>query len=199
MSSIGVPPIPAANSIFLRDRLRAETRPAHDALDTRLAHVDVSSVDGLAVFLRMQARALGVLSECDAGNISKLMISDLAHRARTDLAVLGHQVPPVAVPPVDAARLHPDAVDYVLAGSRLGNAMLKKRWRSSTQPDVRHAAAFFTAPDYLDVWKSFCTGAGMCDARLPGNETIVTDARAVFALFSHYAADAAEEKVPALA
>ena len=39
----------------------------------------------------------------------------------------------------------------------------------------------------------------MCDARLPGNETIVTDARAVFALFSHYAADAAEEKVPALA
>ena len=51
----------------------------------------------------------------------------------------------------DAPR-DPLAVDYLLAGSRMGTRVLRRRWLESTDPAVHAADAYFGLPDDPSEW-----------------------------------------------
>ena len=112
-------------------QLRAATRDAHDRVDALFASLDLADRDDYAAFLAAQARAYLPLEEAltaagaanhvedwDATRRGQLLLSDL-----TDLGVA--KPDPVAPPPLnDDAELI--GALYVLEGSRLGGAMLRK-------------------------------------------------------------------------
>ena len=171
-----------AAAISLRDRLRADTRGPHEALDLRMSEFDLTSAEGLAGFLRVQHAALTALAPRATRAESAGAIVDLATRAARDLTVLGGTPPAraeIALPPLD-----PLAVDYIVAGSRLGGQVLRRRWQQSTDPVVRAADAYFSAPEHLDLWRGFVTRAGAMDGQGARAETVIDDALAIFALYS---------------
>lgn len=134
----------------------------------------------------MQVGALTPLAAMSAPRLCATLIDDLAMRARADLACLG-EVADLSLMP-DAGAYHPQAVDYVIAGSRLGAQVLQRRWRQSGDADVRAARQFFSAPDHVDVWRAVCARAGARPGAGRESDRIVADAVRLFALFERNAA-----------
>lgn len=177
---------PSSEATDLRTQLRAATRGSHAILDGLVSAFDIADRRGLAGFLGMQWSVLSCLHPAAAGAATAPVIEDLLHRAAHDLAHLRHPLPPRAATPL---RPHPLAIDYVVAGSRLGAAVLRERWRASGDPAVQRAGAYFSAPAYLEHWRAFCaTAEGVRAAEATG---IVQDAVALFELHIRCARDAA--------
>ncbi|WP_407493313.1 hypothetical protein [Pseudooceanicola sp. MF1-13] len=143
-----------------------------------MSQFDLSTPVGLAVFLAMQQAALDALIAADGGDRTRSILPDLAARAADDLATLGA----TPAPQRPALGTTPDAmaVDYVLLGSRLGTAVLKKRWSMATDERVHAASAYFSAPTYIDVWQAFCSAAAEVPADSPQAQTIVNDTSRLF-------------------
>ena len=128
----------------------------------------------------MQSAALRATLPRAQGAATRDCIVDLSARADSDLCTLG--VSPVANV-VEMPPLHPLAIDYVIAGSRLGTQVLRQRWRAATDPAVRAAASYFSAPGYIDLWKSFCDTSGAMPAVGVIADRIVSDADRVLAMY----------------
>lgn len=173
----------------LRDRLRADTRAAHAALDERVSGFDLATVPGLRGFLTMQARALTALAGVSDGAACAPIITSLGARARVDLARLPGGVPDTGAAKV--ARPHPLALDYVITGSRLGTRVLKQRWAASADPAVRGVGAYFGAPDHVDAWRAFCNEASVRAGEGAEADRIVADAVALFYFYDTCARSAA--------
>ncbi len=180
----------------LRLELRAALKDKHEALDKVVSGFDIGSHEGLRAFIAMQAAALSRLSAAGVGASSAPAIADLLERARTDLVSLG--LPAGSDAPTDTAQaaFHPLAIDYVIGGSRLGNAILKKRWLGSRDRRVHAAQAWFTAPSYSDLWQGFCAVAGQMPGTGPDADRITNDAAEIFDMYSRCAASAGEKRVP---
>lgn len=164
----------------LRARLRADTRLAHEQLDEEVSRFDLTTPIGFLCFLTMQSAALQTLSALQVSAKAGAMIRDVLERAALDLRQLGSstQQSPAAIEPV-----HPLAIDYAIAGSRLGSQLLKKRWQAATDPQVRRASAYFSAPSYIEMWASFCnTTEAMSSSGTLANQ-IVQDADRIFHLY----------------
>ena len=165
----------------LRGRLRGETADVHDRLDQRISEMELSTPLGLGQFLSLQATALSAIMPLAGQASSAPVIQDLMERASRDLAGLGITAPG-DTPPLGTAP-HPLAVDYVIAGSRLGTKFLRQRWLTSDDPKVQMADAYFTAPDYIDHWRHFCQTASAIDASCAIADTVVADAISLFELY----------------
>lgn len=173
----------------LRQRLRTGTRAAHEALDARLSDYDIATPEGLGRFLSLQRLALTALEPLSAGAAVAPLLRDMRDHAEADLLRLGwpaHDPVPEAFPG-DQRPPHPLALDYVIAGSRLGTMVLRKRWAASRDPAVRDARAYFSAPDHTGYWTAFCKTAGAVDAETPLADRVVTDAARLFHFYQHCA------------
>lgn len=126
----------------------------------------------------MHATALeGLLRVIDPSETQEA-IADLHERSTRDLSRLGLE------PRSESLGFTPDrnAVDYVVLGSRLGSAVLKKRWLGATDPDVLAINAHFSAPSYIPLWHAFCDR--IAKHPLKTSDKIVEDAKALFAYYN---------------
>ena len=173
---------PLGAGLSLRLSLRTETSAAHERLDALVSTFDLRTPSGLAAFLSMQASALGAISGGPGSAPTLEMAADLAARARADLALL-EQAGRLTIPSLPRD-LDPLAVDYIVSGSRLGTMVLKRRWEASTDRQVRAARNYFTAPSYIETWKSFCAEAES-DAFDPARKRkIVNDTNVLFDFYA---------------
>lgn len=166
----------------LRMRLRMDTTPQHHRLDALVSEFDLTRHEGMRHFLLMQARMLGGLRVRATGALSADMIADLHDRAVHDLGDL--QVDRHAMTAVQVPSLHPSAIDYVMAGSRLGTTILKQRWEAAGDPDLRKIDRYFSAPHYREVWQAFCQVAGQMPADSREADLICADATRLFSCYA---------------
>lgn len=166
----------------LRSRLRSGSSSAHQELDRLVSRFDLGTAPGLSAFVSMQYAALTELMRLKSGDLTAGAIIDLRQRADTDLGSLG--APRPAPLRRLTAPLAPIAVDYVIAGSRLGTKVLRKRWLASSAPRVQGARAYFSAPDYIECWQRFCHDALEIDPSEDAAVRILEDVNRMFALYT---------------
>lgn len=137
-----------------RAALRAATAGEHERVDALFAAYPIGGMEGYRRFLLAQASAfLPVEAALEEGGIERL-VPDWPARRRSaallsDLAALGAAPPaPVPAPPLgtDAAML---GALYVLEGSRLGGALLKRAIPAEAP------RAFLDAPQPKGAWRTF--------------------------------------------
>ncbi len=164
----------------LRARLRMDTHLAHERLDEEVSRFDLTTPYGFLCFLSMQSSAFQTLSALEVSAQTSTIIRDLSERAARDLRHFGSssQKPAATIEPV-----HPLAIEYAVAGSRLGSRLLKKRWQSATDPQVLQASAYFSAPSYIKMWTSFCETTAAMPAAGPLADQIVRDADRIFHMY----------------
>jgi len=170
----------------LRTTLRAATRQAHDRVDQLGGAFDLTSPSDYQAFLRAHAAVLpGVEAVLDSASPEDLPPA-WAQRRRTaalaaDLAALGLTPPSQAAIPLAlpdrATRL---GALYVLEGSRLGGAVLRRRLAAS-QPKAPDAYLAHGAGQ--PFWRSFLDwldGQVVSEAQ---TEAAIDGARQVFRAF----------------
>ncbi|MHA6722750.1 biliverdin-producing heme oxygenase [Sphingomonas sp. RS2018] len=114
-----------------RGLLRSATAAAHERVDAAFGAADLGSRTGYAAFLAAQASAhLPVEAALEAAGAARVL-ADWPTRRRTealiaDLADLGEPLPPAIDPPMFDTPARMLGAIYVLEGSRLGGAMLKR-------------------------------------------------------------------------
>ena len=163
----------------LRDRLRQETRAAHDAVDAAFDAFDLARPDQLAAFLRAQGAGLAAL-----GARTAAACADIAE----DLSRLGADAARAADAP-DAD--HPLARAYLWEGSRMGIAVLAGRARRAGVE-----CRYLSQPGDPSSWRALCADLSARSADGPEADRIVAAARAWFAVFED-AAQAERARVDA--
>ncbi|MDX5330001.1 MAG: biliverdin-producing heme oxygenase [Caulobacteraceae bacterium] len=139
----------------LRHHLRTATRAEHDRVDALGERYDLTSADGYGNFLLAHARALPSLEA--AVGTSDQRPQDWPDRRRTpallaDLARLGLTPPaPLAAPDLPRQAMGLGAL-YVLEGSRLGGAVLRRRLKEA-QPEAPDG--YLSHGDGRPLWRSF--------------------------------------------
>ena len=182
-SSIAVQRGPSQLKTDLRHVLRQETRQEHDALDRAISTLDITRIDGFCRFLHihhtcftaMQTRALAACQ-------SRLALADMVDGLSRDLSAVGAQKAALhlALPP----RLDPLAVDYMVAGSRLGTKVLHRIWAQATDPMVRQADGYFGLTGTPTLWPDTCHNLSRVPVDTPRAAAIVADTKTLFQLFS---------------
>lgn len=176
----------------LRKRLRVETRPSHDIVDAAFAGHDISEYDGYVRFLLAHLDALQTLARggCPGNKVViDAEIAPLMANLQTDLtAIVGHW--PVACA-MTCRRFHPIALRYVLLGSRMGMAVLRKTWARADDPRVLAASHFLDTPKEPDQWRLFCIELENLPATGAVADQIIADAQAVFSIYAQSAEDIA--------
>lgn len=165
-----------------RQSLRAATADDHARVDRLFGALDLADRGDYGRFLRAQAEAhLAVEAELDRRGVQNL-VADWSERRRgdalrADLRALGVEVPePAQSPSLDSEAAILGAL-YVLEGSRLGGAYLRRK----LTPDMPQS--FLAAPQPPRSWPKLLE---TLDEYLYGSVRIgaaTGAARAVFALF----------------
>ncbi|WP_374412431.1 biliverdin-producing heme oxygenase [Novosphingobium colocasiae] len=114
------------------EALRCATGPAHDKLDAAFGSLDLTRRDDLARFLRGHAIGMAAIFapfRAFVGGELHLSCPDYPAALRADLTELGEDT--TTLPRISSPWLAADGaalgLAYVVAGSRLGLAMLRKR------------------------------------------------------------------------
>ncbi len=163
----------------LRTRLRVGTREEHEALDAKLSELDLRSPDGLSRFLQLQAAALPCIRISEGVARSADLADDLLACLRLDLAVLGVD----ELPGGPVVEVHALAMDYVVLGSRLGTAVLRRHWADAADPLVQRANRYFDTPARPDLWRAFCVETAEMAGEGDFADRMVRDVRALFTLY----------------
>ncbi|MFC3713179.1 biliverdin-producing heme oxygenase [Sphingoaurantiacus capsulatus] len=161
--------------------LRTATRAEHDRVDTQFSAHDLASRDGYARFLATQAGAhLPVERAVEAAGAAELLADwPLRRRADALLADLGELgVAPVAEQNFELFRGEASLLGaiYVLEGSRLGGAVLRRQISAGLP-------ARFLSPGAPGAWRML---TDLLDERLrppAALDEAIASARAVFACF----------------
>lgn len=165
----------------LRERLRADTRAAHDALDRGFERFDLATCEGLGGFLAAQRSALGALHPTpgEGAEQSEALRREAVAAVEGDLKSLGRgggrDLAPIS--------LDPRAVLYILLGSRLGLRVLETRWAGSTDPAVTGAGRLFGLPGQRPAWRRFCAEASTASGEGAEADRVVVDAGRAFGLY----------------
>ncbi|WP_424973912.1 hypothetical protein [Dinoroseobacter sp. S124A] len=147
-----------------------------------MSEFDLRRRDGLAGFLGMQTAALSVLTGFESSQDCRRVMDDILARAKSDLRVLGVRPNHMTC---DALRApHPLALDYVIAGSRLGTQVLKRRWTAATDPLTQRASAYFSAPTYIEFWRGFCQQTETIPGTDPVAKVVLKDADRIFKFYN---------------
>jgi heme oxygenase len=176
-----VSPVAEALDLSARTSLRTETRAEHDRVDAQFSAYDLSTRDGYAHFLARQAAAhLPVERALDAAGAADLL-SDWPRRRRADQ--LRADLAELGAPPVSEEEFALNGGEsavwgaiYVLEGSRLGGAVLRRRIFAGLP-------ARFLSPGEPGAWREL---TDRLDERLRHRADLdeaIASARAVFTCF----------------
>lgn len=182
--------------------LQKATAPLHNEIDALFGDFDLAYPDGLARFLTAQAISLRACQPqitrfgeqrlgCTAPDYSQVL--------QIDMAILGldtQQLPGLGLPlgSSDAG------VFYVVAGSRLGAAVLRDRATALTLAGPAHSACgYFSVGDGPAMWRLFRQWLAGANGPTPDDlPAMIAAAKATFQLFAQAAQWAAAAPVPAL-
>ena len=168
-----------------RHQLRAMTRDDHQRLDDLFSALDITRRVDYAHFVGVHLAVFEVLKRhvTPASLTRRQLLAGLACLQR-DLATLGRRDTEIKAGQGEPGRLDALAVDYVVAGSRLGLKVLKARWESSADPLVRAARAYFTLPNMAPRWRDVCQALSMVPVDSARAGAITRDTRRIFNLFA---------------
>ena len=164
-----------------RWHLREATAEDHARLDGIVSELDVATRAGLAGFATAHLLAFRAMEEAHPRAELRAMIAALG----TDLASLGAALPGGAMPPAPAH--DPLAGDYLLAGSRMGTQVLRRRWAGSLDPLVRRADAYFALAVDPAEWPAVRAALSAVPVGSDRAGRIVADVRALYQLFERAA------------
>ena len=165
-----------------RAALRAGTAAEHERVDRLFSRFNLESVEGYRRFLLAQAAAfLPIEAELDRGGAAD-SVTDWAQRRRGDLlradllALGAENSAPIPAPEFGDAAAHLGAI-YVLEGSRLGGALLKR--------GVPAAAprSFLSSPDHKGSWRKLLETLDMFLYRSDRLDSALNAAKGVFQNF----------------
>ena len=158
----------------LRDRLRTGTRRAQDALEAAFARFDLSTAEGLRVFLAVQSDVVATLGRAGDDALAD-PLAEAARRLVSDLAILGHDAPvtPLPAPGMD----EPVARAWLWHATRLP---LRMQWRR-VGPGLPSGA--LSAPRDSAAWRDFCETLEARDGFGAAAEREVTSANEWYALY----------------
>ena len=165
-----------------RAQLRAGTAVQHDRVDRLFSRLDLAQEEDYRRFLLAQTAAfLPIEGRLDAAGIAQLVPDWRSRRRadllRADLSALGLKEPPHIPPPaLDSPAAQLGAV-YVLEGSRLGGAMLRRGLAES----VPHS--FLSAPQNRGSWRKLLETLDMFLYRSDRLDAAMTAAKGVFQNF----------------
>lgn len=171
-----------------RHQLRAMTRIDHQRLDDLFSALDIARRVDYAHFVGVHLAVFEVLQRhlAPSSLTRQQLLAGLACLQR-DLATLGERAAQMRHRPAEhdaAGSLDPLAVDYVVAGSRLGLKVLKTRWASSSDPLVRAAGAYFTQPNAAPAWPKVCRALSTVPLDSARAGAITRDTKRIFDLFA---------------
>ncbi len=184
----------------LRAVLRQGTQAAHQRLDARMSTLPLDRRPSYSRFLHVQAAALVPLEIAleQAGVVYLLpdwtwrtrraaLLADIRQMDGEEAPMPGPQEQPVDWIESPAAMI---GATYVLEGSRLGGAMLRKQVMAAEDPVIRLASRFLNHGNGENLWLSF--NDTLKNARLDEAERAVMVDSAVrsFALFETAAPEA---------
>lgn len=159
----------------LRDALRSATAGPHRRLDAQLSRLDLASSDDRRAFCEVQRRGftrLGAACGWDA--------AEAATALRDTLKALDEDLGPQPLPgPGLDLPLHGDAVAYLLLGSQLGTAVLR---RTLPEPPTR---GFFALTGDRVAWRAFCLRLGAQPDDSAESRRVLRDAIRAFSIFEH--------------
>lgn len=169
--------------LTFRDRLRADTRAAHEDVDAAFSAHDPTSLAGYAGFLAAHDAALRTLDR------DTTLPPPLRARITRDIALIGRDLAHLGAcadrMPLPSAHVHdPVAVEYIHLGSRMGLKIILNRWRQSRDDRVGVSAAFLSATDPPDLWRHFCTRLATMPVSGPVADRIVTDCISLFSIYA---------------
>ena len=175
--------------VTLRERLRQDTRTAHDAMDRALARFDLAGARGRTGFLVAQRDGAAALSRATPGGdpLREALDAALAD-LDADLAALGHDAPP--------ARLGPPALDHPLArthmwlSNRLGTRMLAGRMAGDADPRAAAAGRFIARAAERSDWRPVADALDAMSGRGREADAVLRAVRDWFALYEHAAVTA---------
>lgn len=165
-----------------RAALRAGTAAEHERVDRLFSRFDLGSIEGYRCFLLAQAAAfLPIEDELDrAGAVET--VPDWPQRRRgallrADLVALGAEdCAPLPSPAFRDAAAHLGAI-YVLEGSRLGGALLKRGLPASAP------RSFLSPPDHKGSWRKLLETLEMFLYRSDRLDSALDAAKRVFQNF----------------
>ena len=166
-----------------RHSLRERSRSDHDRLDRMITSLDIARVSDFALFLRLHLSYFLVMqSRSSDQNISAATLSDMVDGLTADLGIVSRDHPAVDTPL--PAALDPLAVDYMVAGSRLGSKILRKRWGASADPIVQNANNYFRKTGDPNLWPDVCRALSAVPMESERARAIVKDTKTLFQLFA---------------
>jgi heme oxygenase len=170
-----------------RAALRAATAEEHKKVDTAFSRFRLADETGYRAFLRAQAGGfLPIEAALDRGNAAGILADWPARRRgdllRADLADLNVTAPELFLAPDFVSGKAPMlGAIYVLEGSRLGGAVLKKAVPS------QFPRRFLEASQAAGSWRSFLQALDEFLTRPDDLAAAITAAREVFARFEEAA------------
>tara|TARA_R110002012_G_scaffold232467_1_gene405291 strand:- start:11008 stop:11565 length:558 start_codon:yes stop_codon:yes gene_type:complete len=166
-----------------RHALRDRSRKDHDLVDRMITTLDITRLDDFANFLQIHLSCFVLMqSRASEPCLSTATLSDMIAELAADLDILSAKpkTPPLPLP----RKLDPLAIDYMVAGSRLGSKILCKRWGASTDPRVRRANNYFGQAGDPKLWPATCRALTAIPADGPRAADIVKDTKTQFQLFA---------------
>lgn len=168
-----------------RFALKAGAQAQHDSVDSLFSRLDFQHYDDYVRFLALQAQGFGVLREqADAQCLTARLLHQMCAALATDLEALGQALGVRASPDLGLRhRPDPIAIDYVVAGSRLGAQVLARRWAGSKDQRVRSAGSYLGLPTDASLWRAVCAGLSEIDPDSDRAKQVQNDVCAIFDLF----------------
>lgn len=165
----------------LRTRLRDDTRPAHERVDTAYRSCDIATPEGLGFFLSDHLRAFAGLSLEDGAGRSRAeaLRAEYCAALETDLAALGLPAPQ----PGRRLQVTPVPALYIFLGSRRGAQMMQRYWAAHARGAARQAGAFLSLDPCNAEWRQLCLDLSAQSADGPCADRMVAETNAIFDLF----------------
>ena len=166
----------------LRERLRVDTRAAHDAMDRAFGRFDLASAAGLAAFLAAQREGVEALRLASPEDDPLRPALDAARAdLDADLAVLHRAGAPDPRTPPDPD--HALARCHIWLASRLGTKMLARRWRAAGDAQVVAAGRYLGGIGERADWRGFGEALDARSGRGREADLVVAAVRGWFSLF----------------
>ncbi len=166
-----------------RHALREQTRTDHDLLDRMISTLDIARLRDFRVFLQIHHSCFLVIQARSLGQgLSMVALSNMIDGLAADLDVVSDNRRTIDLPTPSA--LDPLSVDYMVAGSRLGSKILRKRWQTSTDPCVQRANSYFGQAIDPKLWPKTCRALSAVPPSSARADAIVEDTRTQFQLFA---------------
>tara|TARA_R110000822_G_scaffold25993_3_gene78669 strand:- start:25 stop:576 length:552 start_codon:yes stop_codon:yes gene_type:complete len=179
-----------------RTILREATRPEHDHLDCMFTALDIAKLDGFASFVKVHLTCFQLMAKVAVdGSYSHKSLCQMVNCLALDLDVLGGRQTQTGIKL--SAKIDPLAIDYLVAGSRLGSKVLRKRWSGSDDPIVRRSNHYFGLDSNAVFWQLTCKALAEIYPDSHRAKVITRDTKILFRLFStvYENADAKEAAV----